>query len=214
MPTLRLGGSLAKSYVAPSFNQLYFPSFGNPLLLPEEGRHSELNARWSIGEQALRVALFRNRYRGYITSGPAPVNLPYAQIDGLTLGYEGQWRDLALSASYDHSNPRNATEGSADNGKLLQRRAQDIARLGLDWSGGAWSAGGTAAGFSHRFENTANTVRLGGYATLDLRAEWALAPQWKLGLKLNNVGDQRYETALGYNQPGREAFITLRYASL
>ena len=212
LPALRLGTSVAQSYVAPSFNQLYYPGFGNPLLLPEEGRHAELNLRWTLGAHVLKVATFRNRYRGYITSGPAPVNLPLAQINGTTVGYEGQWRDVALSASYDHVDPRNATEGNANNGKLLQRRAQDAARLGADWTAGAWAAGATLAAFSHRYDNVANTTRLGGYATLDLRTEWTLTREVKLGLKLNNVGDKRYETALGYNQPGREAFVTLRYA--
>jgi vitamin B12 transporter len=211
LPTLRIGASLAQSYVAPSFNQLYYPGFGSPTLLPEEGRHAELNLRWTLGEHAFKVATFRNRYIGYITSGPSPVNLPLARINGVTLACEGQWRDVALTASYDHVDPRNATDGNPNNGKLLQRRAQDAARLGADWAAGAYSAGATLAAFSHRYDNTANTVRLAGYATLDLRAEWALSRVWKLGLKLNNLGDQRYETALGYDQPGREMFVSLRY---
>jgi vitamin B12 transporter len=212
LPTLRVGASLAKSFVAPSFNQLYFPGFGNPLLVPEEGRHAELNLRWALGEQAFKLAAYRNGYRGYITSGPAPVNLPYAQINGVTLGYEGQWRDVALTASYDHVDPRNTTEGNANNGKLLPRRAPNAARLGADWTAGAWTAGATVTAFSSRYDNTANTVRLGGYGTLDLRTEWAVTRETRLGLKVNNLGDQAYQTALGYNQPGREAFVTLRWA--
>jgi vitamin B12 transporter len=94
---------------------------------------------------------------------------------------------------------------------LLQRRAQDAARLGADWAAGAYSAGATLAAFSHRYDNTANTARLGGYATLDLRAEYVLTRGLMLGLKLNNLGDKRYETALGYDQPGREVFVSLRY---
>jgi vitamin B12 transporter len=39
-----------------------------------------------------------------------------------------------------------------------------------------------------------------------------MARDWALGLRLNNVADRRYETALGYNQPGREAYLTLRWA--
>jgi len=29
---------------------------------------------------------------------------------------------------------------------------------------------------------------------------------------LNNVGGKEYQTALGYNQPGRELFLSVRYA--
>ena len=65
--------------------------------------------------------------------------------------------------------------------------------------------------FDHRFDDAANTTRVGGYGVVDLRAEWALMPQWTLGLNLNNAGDKRYETVYGYNQPGRQAYVTLRY---
>jgi vitamin B12 transporter len=82
-PAWRLAGSYGSSFVAPSFNQLYFPGFGNPGLLPEEGRHGELSARWSSGGQSLRAAWVDNRIRGYITAGPQPVNVPKTQIDGL-----------------------------------------------------------------------------------------------------------------------------------
>ncbi|MDP3222340.1 MAG: TonB-dependent receptor [Rubrivivax sp.] len=211
-PAWRLGASFGTSQVLPSFNQLYFPGFGNPNLLPEEGRHGELSLRWTAGEHSVRAAWYDYRYRGFISSGPAPVNLPRVEIDGVTLAYEGRWRGLDLTAALDHTDPKNATTGNANFGKQLVRRAQQALRLGADWQAGVWSAGATVAAFSHRFDDAANTRRLGGYGTLDLRAEWALTREIKLGLKLNNVGDKAYETVLGYNQPRREGFVTLRVA--
>ncbi len=211
-PSWRLGGSLGTSFVAPSFNQLYFPNFGNPLLLPETGRHQELSLRWKTGGHSLRAAWYGHRYRGFITSGPQPVNLPRADIDGVTLSYEGRFRALSVAASLDHTDPRNDTVGNANFGKLLPRRAQDALRLAADWDGGAWTTGAALAAFSHRYDNPANTSRLGGYATLDLRTEWAFARDLRLGFKLNNVADKRYETAQGYDAPRREAFVTLRWA--
>ncbi len=212
MPALRVAASLGTSYVAPSFNQLYYPSFGNPNLVPEEGRHAEVNARYTAGEHAVHLAVFDNRYRGFITSGPQPVNLPEATIKGLTLAYDGHWGDWALAASIDHTDPRNSSAGTANYDKVLPRRAKDIARLGADWQAGPWTAGATLGAFSHRFDNTTNTTDLGGYATVDLRAEWQFAPGLVMGAKLNNVGNKAYETALGYDQPGREGFVTLRWA--
>ncbi|HZF80709.1 MAG TPA: TonB-dependent receptor [Rubrivivax sp.] len=211
-PSFRLGASYGTSHTLPSFNQLYFPAFGNALLIPEEGKHAELSLRWTAGEHSVRAAVYQHRYRNFISSGPQPPNLPQVEVDGSTLSYEGRWGPLDLSASLDSVDPRNTTAGSANNGKLLPRRAQRAARLGADWQAGPWSAGAALAAFSHRFENVANTTRLGGYGTLDLRAEWAFMPRWRLGLKLNNAGDKRYETAFGYNQPGREGFVTLRHS--
>jgi vitamin B12 transporter len=211
-PAWRAGASWATSFNAPSFNQLYYPAFGNPLLLPEKGRHGELSLRWAVGEHSLRAAYYGHRYRGFITSGPLPANLPKARIQGLTLAYEGRWRAIDLSASYDHTDPRNATAGDANEDKLLPRRAQDVLRLGADWKAGAWSAGATLAAASHRFDDAANGDRLGGYATLDLRAQWAIDRALSLSLALNNAAGKVYATALGYPQPGREVFVTLRHA--
>jgi len=210
-PAWRVLGSYGTSFVAPSFNQLYFPNFGNPLLQPETGRHTELGLRWSAGEHSLRVAAYRHTYEGFITAGAQPSNVN-ARITGQTLSYEGRMGDVALAASADHTNPRNDAPWSANYGKQLQRRAKDSLRATLDWTGGPWTAGATLQAFSYRYENAANTVRLGGYATLDLLAGYALTRDLALTLRLNNAFDRRYETSLGYNQPGREAFVGLRYA--
>jgi vitamin B12 transporter len=52
---------------------------------------------------------------------------------------------------------------------------------------------------------------MAGYALLDLRAEYRLATDWSLGARLENLFDVDYETAFGYNQPGRGAYLTVRY---
>jgi vitamin B12 transporter len=67
--------------------------------------------------------------------------------------------------------------------------------------------------YSERFDDPANKLRLAGYATLDLRADWALTPEWTVGARVNNVADRAYETAYGFNQPGRQGFLTLRYST-
>ena len=211
-PSWRVNASYGTSFVAPSFNQLYYPSFGNPNLEPETGRSAEVSLRWTSGVHSVRAAYFDNRIRGYISSGPAPVNIPRTRIDGVSLAYEGRWRDWVLGASYDHVDPRNATEGSANFDKQLPRRAKDAVKAHADWSAGAFGLGATLAAFSERYDDAANTRRLGGYGTLDLRAEWRFAPAWTLAARVNNVGGKVYETAYGYNQPGREGYLTVRYS--
>jgi hypothetical protein len=41
--------------------------------------------------------------------------------------------------------------------------------------------------------------------------EWKVRA-WTVGLRVNNLTGKAYETAYGFNQPGREAFLTLRWA--
>ena len=211
-PDWRASASMATSHTLPSFNQLYFPNFGNPNLLPEEGEHAELGLRYAAGAHTLRASAFRHEYRGFISSGPLPANLPKVQIDGIALAWEARlFKQLSAQASVDHTDPKNATIGNANFGKQLPRRAKQALRLNASWDGGPWSAGGSVAAFSHRFDNAANTARLGGYGTLDLFSDWLLVPGLTLGARLNNVADKTYATVLGYNQPGREGFVTLRW---
>ncbi len=208
---LRATASVASTFVQPSFNQLYFPGFGNPNLLPEEGRHREVGLVWRNGPVTSRVVYFDNRIRGYISSGPLPTNIPRVKVDGLSASVDAALGAWTLAGSVDSLNPVNATEGTANFGRILPRRVQDSGRLALDWRGGTLRLGGTLQAHGERFDNASNSTRLGGYATLDLRAEWALARDWALAAKLNNALGKRYETVLGYNQPGREAYLTLRW---
>lgn len=213
--SLRAGASLATSFTAPSFNQLYYPGYGSPDLQPETGRHGELNLRWTQGAHSLKGAWFDNRYRNFISSGPQPGNIPRAQTRGTSLAYSWQSAALDVEAALDLLDPRNATaqtSSTPNGGKLLPRRAQKSLRLGADWRYADFDLGATLNAHSARFDDAANTVRLGGYASLDLRAQWRLAPAWRLGFGLNNLNNARFETARGYNTPGCEAFISLRYA--
>ncbi len=208
----RAGGSYGTSFTAPSFNQLYFPGFGNPNLEPETGKHGELFVQWSAGGHHVRATAYESRYDLFISSGPQPVNVPKVKIDGATLAWDARFDALTLAASYDFVDPRNDSVGTVAYGKILPRRAKQSAKASADWQFGAYSVGASLQAYAHRYDDTNNTLRLGGYGVVDLRADWAFAKDLTLGLRLNNVGGKDYETAYGYNQPGREGFVTLRWS--
>lgn len=202
----RAHASYGTSFVAPSFNQLYWPDYGNTLLMPEEGKNTEFGVDWTEGNHHVKLIRFDNKIRGFITSGKAPVNLPRARIEGWTLGYEGTFDALNLRAAVDALDPRNELTG-----KLLPRRSKSQVTLGADYAVGPWSFGGSLLKVGRRYDDAANATPLAGFTTVDLQASYALARDWNVQAKLNNVGDRAYETALGYNQPGRQFFVTLRY---
>jgi len=206
----RAAATAGTSFVAPSFNQLYWPDFGNPDLQPEEGKHAELSLRWSGAGHSVRAAWFDNRIRSYIASGDTPTNIPKACIDGITLAYQGRLGATAVSASLDHLDARSVQGDNA--GRALPRRARNAARLAADHTIDRVDLGATMVAFGERYDDARNERRLPGYATLDMRADWRFATEWTLGARLNNVADKAYETVYGYNQPGRELYVSLRYA--
>jgi vitamin B12 transporter len=56
-------------------------------------------------------------------------------------------------------------------------------------------------------------VRLGGYALVNLRAQYDFAKNWFLRTRIGNFFDREYETIDTYNSLGRNYFVTLGYQS-
>jgi vitamin B12 transporter len=209
-PQWRVGASLGTSFKAPSFNDLYYPGFGNPNLKPEEGKSLELSVRYARPSHQLRAAFFEHRIESYITAGPSAFNVKRARVDGLSLSYEGSVCDGLLSASLEHVDPFNQ-DAPVGSGRVLPRRAKNSMKLAWDRTWGAFKLGATLQALGHRFDDVNNQKQLGGYTTADMRGEWQLAPSWSMAAHLNNLANKRYETAAGYNQPGREAYLSIRY---
>lgn len=205
-PNWRFNVSHGTSFVAPSFNQLYFPGFGNPALQPEEGKNTDVGITWSQDGHSVKLVRYDNKIRGFITSTTRPENVPRARIEGWTLGYDGQFGPWTLRASVDSLDPRNEATG-----KLLPRRAKNQASVGIDYAVGPWKFGASALHVGRRYDDTANTRRLGNYTTVDLYGEYRVAKDWSVQARITNLNDTTYETVYGYNQRGRSLYLTLRW---
>jgi vitamin B12 transporter len=206
-PAWRVNASYGTSFVAPSFNQLYYPGYSSPDLLPETGRNLDLGVTYSQNGQTVKLTRFDNKIRGFITNSTLPANIPRARIDGWSLAYDGAFGAFNLHATADVLNPRNELTG-----RLLPRRARNQFTLGADYRVGSWVFGGNLLNVGSRFDDANNTTELASYATADIFANYNVNKDLQVQLKVNNVAGKVYETAYGYNQAGRAAYITLRYA--
>ena len=54
-------------------------------------------------------------------------------------------------------------------------------------------------------------VELVSYTLLNLTGEYRLARQWSVKGRIENLLDEDYELASGYNTPGASAYLTLSY---
>ena len=115
--------------------------------------------------------------------------------------------DLAGSAKID---PRNDSH-DFNHGNVLARRARRSGRIDVDRDFGAFSLGAGVYAASARYDDPANSVRMGGYSLVDLRAAYAIDRDWSVQASVANVGDRDYETAAFYRQPGRSYTLTVRY---
>lgn len=209
---LRVHGSYGTSFKVPSFNTLYWfdpdPSKfqGNATTQPERGESTEVGASLAIGNQLLSLVRYENRIQGFITREPTVGNIPYVNLDGWTLALQGEGGRWTYRTALDFLDARNQLTGK----KLVRR--PDLQLIGtLSYAVDSWTLGATLLSTSDTFDNATNSVSLGGYTTLDVFAAKKVRKNWSIEGRVINLGDKFYQTALGYNQPGRAAYVTLRY---
>jgi vitamin B12 transporter len=205
--------SYGTAFKAPTFNELYYPGYGNANLKPEESRSVEIgvagkttSGHWALNAYETRI----DNLIAYDASLFAPNNLDQARIHGLEAVCGVDMSGWAVNANLTLLDPENRATGS-NYGKVLPRRAKTAYRLDADRTLGAYQLGASLRAEGHRYDNLSNSRRLGGYATIDLRTGYDLAKAWQLQGRIENLLDKGYETAAFYNQPGRSLFVTLRY---
>lgn len=209
----RVTAGYGTAFKAPTFNELYFPFFGNPDLEPEESRTWELGLAFRGDAFNVQLDTFSTDVDDLIAfdiSINLPNNVDKARIRGAELSADTVVADWTIAGAISYVDTENRSGFFA--GNELARRARDSARLDVDRAFGAFRVGLTATGEGSRYDDVANSRRLGGYGTLDLRAEYAFTSALSLQARVANVFDREYETVAFYNQPGREWYLTLRYA--
>ncbi len=212
-PAWRVTASASTAFKAPTFNDLYFPGFGNPALGPETSVGVETSLRYDAGATRTSVTAFENRIDDLIgfDTGFRPVNIDETRIRGLELEGSTRWRLLDLRGSIEWLEPQNRSAGAL-RGKTLPRRAERSAKLGAGLQLGPVRLGADLLYSGTRWDNLANTRRLGGYSVVDLLVDWRVAPAWRIQGRIANALDRSWQTAAFYPQPGREVFFTVRYA--
>lgn len=205
-PEFRVHTSYGTSFKAPSFNTLYFPGFGNATTQPETGKNLELGAAYAMGSHQVSLTYYANRIQGFITLEPKVANVPLASIKGWTLAYEGEVDKLDYKVTLDTLDARNELTGLK-----LQRRADSQFTAQVNYASGPWKWGASLLAVGDTYDNAANTTVLGGYGTVDAYARYKVQKDWSVEGRVVNLGDKFYQTASGYNQIGRAAYLTVRY---
>jgi vitamin B12 transporter len=210
---LQLVAQYGSAFKAPNFNELYYPGYSNPLLQPERSRSVELAARGRVAEARWRVSLFQTRFHDLIgfDGDFLPANVDAARIRGLEASAMFPWRDWQLETGATLQDAESRAD-DMNRGNQLARRPRFAGHVDLERRFGALQLGARLIAEGARFDNVANTRRMEGFTTLDLRAEYAVASEWRLQARVANLLDKSYETVAFYNQPGRALYVTVRYA--
>lgn len=207
-------GSYGSAFRGPNLSEQYSPGFGglyagNPDLDPESSTSGELGLRWSsdvLG--SLTAAIYRTDVEDLIAFNGEffqAINIDEARLEGLELEYAYARNGWAINA--------NATFQSAEdrrNGEALLRRPDEKGSISLDrrfangsWLGLEWFYSGERKDFGG--------ISLDSYNLLNLRAGWAFLPSWRAELRGENLADEFYEPAYGFNAAGRSWFVSIAW---
>ncbi|MCH8498792.1 MAG: TonB-dependent receptor [Marinobacter sp.] len=208
--------SYGTSFRAPTFNDLYFPGFGNPDVQPEKGGSLEVGVGGQFTNWFWDAVIYQNDVKNLIAFTNvggvfAPFNVAEARIRGAELSGGFNWHDWTLRASGAVLDPR---DRETDN--RIRRRSGKQLRVDLDRQLGQFDLGGSVKAQGYRYDDAANQIRLPGFAIVDLRAGWQLTPQWSTRLTVENALDKNYSTARhfsgrNYINAGRMAMLSVRY---
>ncbi len=208
---LRANASVSTGFNAPTFNDLFYPFGGNPLLKPERLKSSELGLQYVQAGHTVRAVVFNNRYTDLIAYDNTftSVNIDKASNKGVEISYQGRIGKTDLRAGATSQNPVDDTSG-----KRLLRRAQTLANVGVSHSLSAWKLGADLRYSGERPDrgNAGKIVQLHSYSVLDIKASYAINKQFTVFGRVDNALDKRYETVYGYSQAARGVFAGLTWA--
>lgn len=212
----------------PTFNELYYPGFGNPNLRCEDalltsfGPHWKKNiSYWSMNAEA---DFNFNSIKDKIVSAPSeenpslwfPYNIGKALMYGVDLRTaaafnKGDW-SASISAAYTWQDTKDKTPDSASYDEQIPYVARHSMTVALD---------GAFKGFSIDFLWNLRCGRRDGYSempdynTLDITfgKDFPFRAGHSLALRFiaRNIADTRYELSSGYPMPGRAFYGSIEY---
>ncbi len=223
--------SYSEGFKAPSLYQLQ-GDYGNLLLRPERSKGYDAGITQKLLDGAIEASatwFHRDSHdlidfvgcdfplTGICTDRPYGTydNIAQARAQGVELAlllrpFEG----LTLRSAYGYVETQNRSVGSANEGNQLARRPSQSANVSADYR---WTpqleTGATLTMVGASYDDAANRNRLQGYVLADIRASFDVTKQISVYGRIENLFDEKYETARLYGTLGRAAYagVRLRY---
>ncbi len=185
--------SYAEGFRAPTFNDLYYPMYGNPSLKAEKSKSYELQLRSQLADTVrLETSIYQTKIRDQIQyQANNDLRNVEARINGFeaSLQHEVFAAQGALNLSLVDSRDRKT-------GHQLPRIAKRTLSYDLDKQFGAFGVGGTWRLASKSFNDAKNNQQIAGFGTMDVRGSWQATQDLGVDLRLANIFDKGYTRAM------------------
>lgn len=212
--------SYGSGFKAPTLNELYSPGYsgfyaGNPDLQPEQSRSAEWSLRRHGGASDARASLYYTRVTDLIASegvNNQAINIDEATIRGAEIEFglrRGAWNTKAQFTLQKAVNEQTDTD--------LKRRPRRKAALNLNYRFAPRTHAGVEVVVASEHQDTDNvtyqTISVPGYAVMNLVGAIQVMRGLSVELRCDNVFDEEYELASGFNPSPRAGYLSLRYTT-
>ena len=214
---LRLAGNVGESFRVPTLEDLYYPNFSNPNLLPEKAQTADATVAYEAHHATVSVGWFDRNGSNFIIVDPVtflPGNVQRAATAGVTvtastqpfagLTAEASFTDLyrALDVATGARLPRNPA-GSATLSIAHEFTAADRFAYGLRW--GIVGSDGD----DKTYAGPQLATSYDAYDTLDAFVRYRIGSRGVISLRGFNLADERYAAIFGYPAIGRRLYVEL-----
>ncbi|MGN2485402.1 TonB-dependent receptor plug domain-containing protein [Acinetobacter calcoaceticus] len=217
LPNASVYANIGSAFRAPTLNELYSQWGGNENLAPEESTSYEMGINYDLTSNlSTNFSVYHTKIKDLIAyNAGTNTNIAKANFTGGEAGIKWHQDDLFLSTEYAYVK----TENEKDNTEIAYRPRQTITvSTGLE--NAIYGISASLIARSKSYADSANSMRVQGYATVDLNAYWNIIPNVKVFTNIQNVGDVQYREVLNtypsndwYVNTGRQASVgvTFRY---
>ena len=214
---LKAFASYGTAFKAPSFNELYYPGYGNTALLPEESVSFELGLKQKIGKGGLEVSAYSTSVDNLIAATAATSwvanNISRADIEGIEINYSlllAAWKVKIASSFIEPIN-----KDSQNFGNILPARVKQTNSLTAIRQYGKTAVSISMLNQGTRFADAANTLELAGYTKYDVKVKHKIDKNLSVTAKIDNIFDEEYtinaRSGTIYNTLGRTMFVSMNY---
>lgn len=206
----RVAVNYAQTFRVPTIDDLYYPGFSNPSLVPERSQNLDASLRMPLGPATFSLDWFGRQATNLIALDQnfVPQNIAQASLAGFVFGartapYNGFVTTVGITDMY---RAQNLTPGAA--ASRLDFEPVTTIVLGLERP---LRTNVTAFGVNAEIQSPHNEggITRGGQTTIDAYVRQRLAHNLIVSLRGRNLGSERYAPVLGYPAPGRTVEVEL-----
>lgn len=216
---LRVITTAGTAFQAPTYNDLYWPDYGNPNLEPEESLSYEFGV---VGFHELldwQVVAYKTKIDNLIQYQGKGVDLENSDVEivGVEIQVEFWTGDFIhnVSADFMDNDTKVKTSASGDplvlENKELARRAKKNAKWNVSYLADNWQADLFYLYQGTRFDDTKNETVLDAYSVVDVSLNYFINDNVTLRGRIANLFDKEYQTAKGYDRPERSYYLSADY---